>query len=69
MEDSWELVSVPSEIQHSTISKEAPEDGSETPNENNEGSNKSKVNSFKLSSRLSFNESWNVCADNREHAN
>ncbi|RMX50100.1 hypothetical protein pdam_00002943 [Pocillopora damicornis] len=42
MEDSWELVSVPSEIQHSTISKETPDENTETSQENNEGSSKSK---------------------------
>nr|XP_058953743.1 TBC1 domain family member 2B-like [Pocillopora verrucosa] len=42
MEDSWELVSVPSEIQHSTINKETPDENTETSQENNEGSSKSK---------------------------
>ncbi|XP_020623256.1 TBC1 domain family member 2B-like [Orbicella faveolata] len=42
MEDSWELVSVPAEIQHSTAGKETPQDDSETSLEKNDGNNKSK---------------------------
>lgn len=54
MEDSWELVSVPAEIQLSTVGKETPQDGSETSLEKNDGYNKSKV--FKIRSKF-FNES------------
>jgi len=64
MEDSWELVSVPAEIQHSTAGKETPQDGSETSLEKNDGNNKSKV--FKIRGKF-FNESsidrYNVCCD------
>ena len=43
MEDSWELVTVPSEIQRSTVGKQSPSDGSETSLEKNEENSKSKV--------------------------
>lgn len=43
MEDSWELVTVPSEIQRSTVGKQSPSDGSETSLERNEENSKSKV--------------------------
>ena len=43
MEDSWELVAVPAEIQHSTAGKEASSDCPESPGEKNEGNNKFKV--------------------------
>ena len=46
MEDSWELVSVPAEIQHSTAGKETVQNCSETSLEKNDGNNKSKV--FKI---------------------
>lgn len=59
MEDSWELVSVPSEIQHSTISKETPDENAETSQENNEGSSKSKVNNSTCIVRSCFNERLN----------
>ncbi|CAH3173571.1 unnamed protein product [Porites evermanni] len=42
MEDSWELVTVPSEIQRSTVGKQSPSDGSETSLEKNEENSKSK---------------------------
>ncbi|XP_068737715.1 TBC1 domain family member 2B-like [Montipora capricornis] len=42
MEDSWELVTVPAEIQHSTAGKEASSDCPESSAEKNEGNNKSK---------------------------
>ena len=50
MEDSWELVSVPTEIQHSMAGKETPLDGSETSLERNDGNNKSKVLKFAANS-------------------
>ena len=59
MEDSWELVSVPSEIQHSTINKETPDENTETSQENNEGSSKSKVNNSTCIVRSCFNERLN----------
>lgn len=59
MEDSWELVSVPSEIQHSTISKETPDENTEISQENNEGSSKSKVNNSTCIVRSCFNERLN----------
>lgn len=43
MEDSWELVTVASEIQRSTVGKQSPSDGSETSLERNEENSKSKV--------------------------
>lgn len=43
MEDSWELVAVPAEIQHSTVGKEALQDGSDAALEKNDANNKSKV--------------------------
>lgn len=43
MEDSWELVAVPAEIEHSTVGKEAPQDGSDAALEKNDANNKSKV--------------------------
>lgn len=43
MEDSWELVTVPSEIQRSTVGKQSPSEGSETSLEKNEENSKSKV--------------------------
>ena len=54
MEDSWELVSVPAEIQHSTAGKETVQNCSETSLEKNDGNNKSKV--FKIRGKF-FNES------------
>ena len=54
MEDSWELVSVPAEIQHSTVGKETPQDGSENSLEKNDGNSKSKV--LKIIGKF-FNES------------
>ena len=54
MEDSWELVSVPAEIQHSTAGKETPQDGSETSLEKNDGNSRSKV--FNIRGKF-FNES------------
>lgn len=59
MEDSWELVSVPSEIQHSTISKETPDENTEISQENNEGSSKSKVNNSTRIVRSCFSERLN----------
>ena len=43
MEDSWELVAVPAEIQHSTVGKESSSDSPDSAAEKTEGSNKSKV--------------------------
>lgn len=43
MEDSWELVAVPAEIEHSTVGKEAPQDGSNTAFEKNDTNSKPKV--------------------------
>lgn len=54
MEDSWELVSVPTEIQHSMAGKETPPDGSETSLERNDGNSRSKV--FEIRGKF-FNES------------
>lgn len=54
MEDSWELVAVPAEIQHSTIGKEASLDASEASLEKNEENNKSKVCNFPRNSWQSF---------------
>ncbi|XP_078382204.1 TBC1 domain family member 2B-like [Oculina patagonica] len=42
MEDSWELVAVPAEIEHSTIGKDAPQDSSDAALEKNDANNKSK---------------------------
>lgn len=43
MEESWEIVAVPAEIQHSTVGKENSSEGPETSLDKNEGNNKSKV--------------------------
>lgn len=43
MEDSWELVAVPAEIENSTVGKETSPDAPETPLEKNEGHIKPKV--------------------------
>lgn len=43
MEDSWELVAVPAEIEHSTVGKETSPDAPETPLEKNEEHIKPKV--------------------------
>ena len=43
MEDSWELVAVPAEIEHSTVGKDTTPECTETSLEKNEGNSKSKV--------------------------
>ena len=57
MEDSWELVKVPAEIQHSTVGKEIASDGSEISLEKNEGNSKFKVCDITGNSWKDFDES------------
>lgn len=59
MEDSWELVSVPAEIQHSTAGKETAQNCSETSLEKNDGNNKSKV--FKIRGKFFYESSIVAC--------
>ena len=60
MEDSWELVSVPTEIQHSMAGKETPPDGSETSLERNDGNSRSKV--FEIRGKFFYESSIDVYA-------
>ena len=56
MEESWEIVAVPAEIQHSTVGKENSSEGPETSLDKNEGNNKSKVCILALDSWRFFDQ-------------